>query len=112
LGVDKVDNIKTEMAYDFDFNDYDEEIPNNEEFYKKMILFLKKIIRELEKLKRYPKHGEEYRNVLYFQFISKPKKSISEVQEKLGIVNSQFFRLAERSDDTCIKTSTRHSAKS
>ena len=80
---------------DYDFSFFDEEIVDYKEFNKIISLCLKKVIREVEKLKRYPNRGEKYRDVLYYQFISMRDKTIAEIQKELGICNSQFYRLTD-----------------
>ena len=80
---------------DYDLSIFDEEIVDYKEFNKTIRLCLKKVIREVEKLKRYPNRGEKYRDVLYYQFISMRDKTVAEIQKELGICNSQFYRLTD-----------------
>ena len=80
---------------DYDFSFFDEEIVDYKEFNKIIRLCLKKVIREVEKLKRYLNRGEKYRDVLYYQFISMRDKTVVEIQKELGICNSQFYRLTD-----------------
>lgn len=80
---------------DYDLSIFDEEIVDYKEFNKTIRLCLKKVIREVEKLKRYPNRGEKYRDVLYCKFISMRDKTIAEIQKELGICNSQFYRLTD-----------------
>lgn len=88
--------IQWNVDRDLNFSFFDEEIVDYKEFNKTIRLCLKKVIREVEKLKRYPKCGEKYRDVLYYQFISMRGKTIAEVQKELGICNSQFYRLTDK----------------
>ncbi len=88
--------IQWNVDGDLNFSFFDEEIVDNIEFNKTIRLCLKKVIREVENLKRYPKSGEKYRDVLYYQFISMRNKTIAEVQRELGICNSQFYRLTDK----------------
>ena len=87
--------IQWNVYGDYDFSFFDEEIVDYKEFNKTIRLCLKKVIREVEKLKTYPKRGEKYRDVLYYQFISMREKTIAEIQNELGICNSQFYRLTD-----------------
>ena len=80
---------------DYDLSIFDEEIVDNKEFNKTIRLCLKKVIREVEKLKRYPNRGEKYRDVLYYQFISMRDKTVAGIQKELGVCNSQFYRLTD-----------------
>ena len=88
--------IQWNVDGDFNFSFFDDEIVDYKEFNKTIRLCLKKVIREVENLKRYPKSGEKYRDVLYYQFISMRNKTIDEVQGELGICNSQFYRLTDK----------------
>lgn len=88
--------IQWNVDGDLNFSFFDEEIVDDIEFNKIIRLCLKKVIREVENLKRYPKTGEKYRDVLYYQFISMRNKTIAEVQRELGICNSQFYRLTDK----------------
>ena len=88
--------IQWNVEGDLNFSFFDKEIVDYKEFNKTIRLCLKKVIREVEKLKRYPKRGEKYRDVLYYQFISMRNKTIAEVQRELGICNSQFYRLTDK----------------
>ena len=88
--------IQWSVDEDLNFSFFDEEIVDDIEFNKTIRLCLKKAIREIEKLKRYPKYGQKYRDVLYYQFISMRSKTIAEVQKELGICNSQFYRLTDK----------------
>lgn len=87
--------IQWNVDGDLNFSFFDDEIVDDIEFNKTIRLCLKKVIREVEKLKRYPKRGEKYRDILYYQFISMRNKTIAEVQKELGICNSQFYRLTD-----------------
>lgn len=88
--------IQWNVEGDLNFSFFDEEIVDYKEFNKTIRLCLKKVIREIEKLKKHPKCGEKYRDVLYYQFISMRSKTIAEVQKELGICNSQFYRLTDK----------------
>ena len=88
--------IQWNVDGDLNFSFFDDEIVDYKEFNKTIRLCLKKVIREIEKLKRYPKYGQKYRDVLYYQFISMRNKTIAEVQRELGICNSQFYRLTDK----------------
>lgn len=88
--------IQWNVDGDLNFSFFDDEIVDYKEFNKTIKLCLKKVIREIEKLKKHPKCGEKYRDVLYYQFISMRNKTIAEVQRALGICNSQFYRLADK----------------
>ena len=87
--------IQWNVDGDLNFSFFDEEIVDDIEFNKTIRLCLKKVIREIEKLKKHPKYGQKYRDVLYYQFISMRSKTIAEVQRELGIRNSQFYRLTD-----------------
>ena len=80
---------------DYDLSIFDEEIVDYKEFNKIIKLCLKKVIREVENLKRVPNRGEKYRDVLYYQFISMRDKTVAVIQKELGICNSQFYRLTD-----------------
>ncbi len=87
--------IQWNVDGEYDFSFFDEEIVDYKEFNKTIRLCLKKVIREVEKLKTYPNRGEKYRDVLYYQFISMRDKTVAEIQKELGICNSQFYRLTD-----------------
>lgn len=87
--------IQWNVDLDLNFSYFDEEIVDYKEFNKTIKLCLKKVIREVEKLKRYSNRGEKYRDVLYCQFISMRDKTVVEIQKELGICNSQFYRLTD-----------------
>ena len=88
--------IQWNVDWDLNFSVFDDEIVDYKEFNKTIRLCLKKVIREIEKLKKHPKCGEKYRDILYYQFISMRNKTIAEVQRELGVCNSQFYRLTDK----------------